>query len=369
MIVEFQDSNNSIVHEEFQEWRRLNPEGFFLNCKSRSNLMLHFVVCQHHGNAEWPCDEDGYHSLTKKMKVCSTNSTELEQWAGSNSTAKLKSCSDCVPLSRNSGESIMLPKAVSDCYFFLWNPKKDPDSFENYDGVQKGALADRPYSTQWICPSTKPRTGDIAIVQRTGNQNNGVFAKGVVTDKPHVDDNGVRVVGLELNMFLPIGEEISREEIITAANYSAKWMPMASGNVIPEQITQAILSLWNKRGHQATLESSLPEEVNQQKGLPEGAVNQILVNAYERNAKARKRCIEHYGLDCSVCGFNFEAAYGAPGAGLIHVHHLKPLNEIKENYEVDPVKDLRPVCPNCHAIIHSRTPVFTIDDVKEMMAP
>ena len=61
-------------------------------------------------------------------------------------------------------------------YIFLWNPKTDPDSFENYERVLAEAAAARPYETRWICPSTRPRKGDIAFMQRTGPKNNGVFA-------------------------------------------------------------------------------------------------------------------------------------------------------------------------------------------------
>ncbi len=35
------------------------------------------------------------------------------------------------------------------------------------------------------------------------------------------------------------------------------------------------------------------------------------------------------------------------GEGFIHVHHLKPLSEVGYEYRVDPIRDLRPVCPNC----------------------
>ena len=51
-------------------------------------------------------------------------------------------------------------------------------------------------------------------------------------------------------------------------------------------------------------------------------------------------------------------------AGLIHVHHCKPLSEIQEGYEVDPIKHLIPICPNCHAVIHRRKPPYTIEEVK-----
>lgn len=99
----------------------------------------------------------------------------------------------------------------------------------------------------------------------------------------------------------------------------------------------------------------------------EGAVKTVTVNAYERNHVARQRCIEHHGDKCSVCGFHFELRYGPVGKGLIHVHHLRPLAEIGQAYKVDPVKDLRPVCPNCHAMLHRREPPYTIDELSAML--
>ena len=55
-------------------------------------------------------------------------------------------------------------------------------------------------------------------------------------------------------------------------------------------------------------------------------------------------------------------------SGKIEVHHRKPLYEIKEDYVVDPVKDLVPVCPNCHMVIHSKKDgVYTVEEVKSML--
>ncbi|RJP53738.1 MAG: hypothetical protein C4583_03945 [Anaerolineaceae bacterium] len=99
----------------------------------------------------------------------------------------------------------------------------------------------------------------------------------------------------------------------------------------------------------------------------EGAVKKVTVNAYERNPKARKACISHYGFSCTVCGMNFEKMYGEVGKKYIHVHHLKLVSDIKEEYEVDPINDLRPVCPNCHAMIHRQNPPYSIDEVKSFI--
>lgn len=100
--------------------------------------------------------------------------------------------------------------------------------------------------------------------------------------------------------------------------------------------------------------------------LKEGAKKQIWINAYERNYKARKACIDYYGCICSVCGFDFGKFYGDEFRGIIHVHHLKALSEINEEYEVNPIKDLRPVCPNCHAALHSKEgdSSYSIEEIK-----
>jgi hypothetical protein len=111
----------------------------------------------------------------------------------------------------------------------------------------------------------------------------------------------------------------------------------------------------------------LPEEVTVSGRLMEGAVCQIVVNAYERNTVARARCIAHYGPSCVACGFNFGAVYGPLAEGFIHVHHVKPLSEIGVEYEVDPVADLRPVCANCHTVIHLGGECRGIEEVGRLM--
>lgn len=111
----------------------------------------------------------------------------------------------------------------------------------------------------------------------------------------------------------------------------------------------------------------LPEEGPSEGTLTEGAAIQVTVNAYERNPAARKACVERYGYRCSVCGFDFAATYGEIGDGFIQVHHLVPLSQIREKYEVDPERDLRPVCANCHAMIHRVRPAMDIDELRKRL--
>ena len=98
--------------------------------------------------------------------------------------------------------------------------------------------------------------------------------------------------------------------------------------------------------------------------FPEGSVTRVMVNKYERDPAARKQCLATYGYSCTVCGMDFQAQYGDIGRDFIHVHHLKELSNVGPGYAVDPFEDLRPVCPNCHAMLHKRRPAFTPDELR-----
>ncbi|WP_318556764.1 HNH endonuclease [Geobacter anodireducens] len=91
-------------------------------------------------------------------------------------------------------------------------------------------------------------------------------------------------------------------------------------------------------------------------GLPEGACIRVLVNKYERNPANRAACIAVQGLACKICGFNFSSVYGPMGDGFVEVHHLVPVSRMGQGYIVDPVKDLIPICSNCHSMLHRTDP-------------
>ena len=100
----------------------------------------------------------------------------------------------------------------------------------------------------------------------------------------------------------------------------------------------------------------------------EGGRTIVTVDRAERNPRARKACIDHHGCACSVCGFRFEDRYGAIGSEVIEVHHLRPLSGSKERLVVDPVKDMRPLCSNCHTIVHRTSPPMTMEALRIVLA-
>ena len=89
----------------------------------------------------------------------------------------------------------------------------------------------------------------------------------------------------------------------------------------------------------------------------EGRKHEDTVTRYERDRGNRKKCIEHYGYVCQVCGTNFEKTYGDLGKAFIEVHHLYPVAQGER--QVNPIEDLIPLCSNCHSMIHR------LDDVSD----
>ena len=144
----------------------------------------------------------------------------------------------------------------------------------------------------------------------------------------------------------------------TTNNVPFKYAGLATAVEVADTSPVEILWTFNIAG----LETPLIETPDE---LPtmmyrEGTARQVLVNAYERDPEAHRACIAHYGHTCVVCGFSFEMKFGRLGAGFIHVHHLIPLAEIGRDYKVNPIADLRPICPNCHAMLHRQRPPLSI---------
>lgn len=129
------------------------------------------------------------------------------------------------------------------------------------------------------------------------------------------------------------------------------------------------------------LEGNTPQELLEQfdsflKDLPtieekliEGAQKSLCTNRYERSRKARQACLDYHGYTCKVCGMNFETFYGTEFGGIMEVHHIVPVSQIGKAYVVDPIKDLIPVCPNCHTALHSKkNGTYTPEELQKLIA-
>lgn len=86
---------------------------------------------------------------------------------------------------------------------------------------------------------------------------------------------------------------------------------------------------------------------------------------YERDINAREECLSKHGSYCLCCGTNLENIYGKDSNESLEVHYIKENLDMEGGHILNPYEDLRPVCPNCHSIIHSKIPTYTIEEVRE----
>lgn len=266
-------------------------------------------------------------------------------------------------------------------YLLTWKPAKWPwediqDTISKLDELGF-------WDGRWSCGITKKiNIGDRVFLMRQGQDKPGIIGSGWATstyyEDDHWDENANSDFALYVNIRLDILLDAENEDIFPRSKLrkgilaDGPWDTQNSGVTIPDKIASKLESEWakflaSKRITQHSFKAEgVPGEIadEDENEYYEGSVQQVRVNRYERNTKARKACINHYGLNCSVCSFNFEKSYGEIGVGYIHVHHLTSLSEVGKEYKLDPIKDLRPVCPNCHAMIHSRKPAYTIEEMK-----
>jgi hypothetical protein len=100
----------------------------------------------------------------------------------------------------------------------------------------------------------------------------------------------------------------------------------------------------------------------------EGRLIEARLIARSRNGLARQACIDRHGTSCAVCGFDFGVVYGGHGAGFIEVHHLIRVSSHDEEHQIDSVKDLCPVCANCHRMLHRSNKPLSVEQLKSIIA-
>jgi 5-methylcytosine-specific restriction protein A len=273
------------------------------------------------------------------------------------------------------GDRTHLRAPAPSAYLLTWNPKKF--DWTDLKGHVRKIRAGRPGELRWSCGNTKRiQAGDRIFLLRQGLEPRGIMASGTALGAPDADDSWdaarrtALYVPFQVDMLLDpeVDGVLPLSQLQDGPLGEVNWRTQSSGISIPDDAAAELEKRWRAflagRGQR---QPTLPEEVASPASYYEGAVKEVTVNAYERDAKAREAAIAHHGFDCKVCGFDFESAYGKHGEGYIHVHHQVPLSTINKRYKVDPVKDLVPVCPNCHAMLHRGSETLTVAQLRSIM--
>lgn len=256
-------------------------------------------------------------------------------------------------------------------FLLTWNPDgsgwPDVDYGRQVERLAAGGL----YKDRWSVGGRKHGIGrgDRAYLMRQRHER-GLVACGTISSRTYEDDHWgsagarTRYVNIDWSSLLPIEDRLP-VELLKAELPEVSWDRLqGSGVRVPSPHDAALTTAWSKH-----LQASPYREPDE---LPlgqheEGAVTRVEVNRYERDRAARAACITHYGTLCAVCGFDFEARYGRLGRGFIQVHHVRELSTLGRGYMIDPVADLRPLCANCHAMVHRSRPALTPRQLKSRL--
>jgi 5-methylcytosine-specific restriction protein A len=268
-----------------------------------------------------------------------------------------------------------LKNTTANTYLFVWNPEvwKWIHLEQSIEQLQKtGSVTEA-----WSCSSHKKvKPGDRAFLMKVGKSPKGIMASATIISNPFFsefrsgEDKAVprmRVI-LDFDVLLNPDKEpiLTLERLKTSNLEKQQWTPQSSGISVRTEHIDELEAVWFDFLKTQNIRHNpyLAFDNEKQKTFTEGTVSQVTQTRYERNPFARASCIKYYGYSCSICEFDFEKHYGELGKNFIHVHHLTQVAAIGKPYQVDPIEDLRPVCPNCHAMLHKQSPPLTIVELK-----
>lgn len=196
----------------------------------------------------------------------------------------------------------------------------------------------------------------------------GLAGHGVVVSSPYgiADRQGspetwARLVDIDIDVLLPLDELILLPDLPQEVSAVC---PEAGGSaILSHPASEGLRRAWSQHDAAETYEGLFPGS------LPQPAVRWSLTSRWEHDAEARRICLAHYGPSCSACGLDPEAVFGPDGTGVLQVHHVVPPSLLSDTYELDPVTDLVPLCPTCHAVSHRGYPdPFTPAELRRLLA-
>jgi 5-methylcytosine-specific restriction protein A len=259
-------------------------------------------------------------------------------------------------------------------YLFTWNPQRW--SWIDLEETVQRINQEKNVILRWSCGVTrKMNPGDRGFLMKLGPEEpKGIIGAGRVVSQPYADkhysdpNREAYYVEAEYDILInPYKDPILTLETLKQGELSKqKWTPEASGVSINPELAIELEAVWFDFLRTAKLRAN-PFVPKTTETYWEGASFEVKQTRYERNPQARKECINHYGTSCIVCRLNFEEIYGGLGTGFIHVHHLNPVANAGGPYQIDPIRDLRPVCPNCHAMIHRSKEPLSVEAMQKLV--
>ena len=244
-----------------------------------------------------------------------------------------------------------------------WDPDRGDDPFSGYRSAVEQVAESGTFRCRWVLPRRHAAEGTEVWLLLQGAQGRGLAGHGMLTAALPPTADPERVVGLvEFDGLLEVGDGVP-PGLLAERVPGIAWEVNRASRRVPGAAVPALRALWAE--HRPPGES---DPLMQPAGtLPPFALARVAVNRYEQDPQARRVCLAHHGIACAACGFSFEEAFGPQGRELLHVHHLVPVSRLDAGYQLDPVSDLVPLCPNCHSMAHLRVPhPYTVAELRAL---
>lgn len=120
--------------------------------------------------------------------------------------------------------------------------------------------------------------------------------------------------------------------------------------------------------HYSVLPSSLLKKTNistsNQNFFNEGFKKEITREVAVRDRKVIELAKIKWGTKCIACNFDFGVTYGMHGKNFIEMHHLHPIALGVRQTTVD---SIRPICSNCHRMLHKGERLLSIKELKQII--
>lgn len=278
-------------------------------------------------------------------------------------------------------------------FLLTWNPAKQIP-LQDFIDIRESLRQGEAVAWNWTCRShNKVKAGDRFLMLRQGDAPRGIVGSGWIRSYgwEHVD--GGHYVDIHWEAVTDPHHPLDPRAIAGAEDFH--WTPQGSGIQLDPSISDAVWEAWDSHlqndpyyvneEDDAVFKPSNTDSDNLD-GEWVGAVNEDpssslegrLIETWstrrERNPQNRALCLAIHEPRCVVCEMSFLEEYGEVGRDFIHVHHERPLGSTDLDGEHhDPTEDLKPVCPNCHAMLHrglnaAKGEVRTIVELREMRA-
>ncbi|MEX2375319.1 MAG: HNH endonuclease [Dehalococcoidia bacterium] len=263
-------------------------------------------------------------------------------------------------------------------YLLLWNPAKYdwPDLGQLLNRLDHGEPAFHPWG---VGNRVDLEPGSTVYLMQTGDKSPGIRARGLSVTRPRrgprIDGGGERNHMQVQVQFLDLQD---RDEVPSVPREllqhdpvlgDINWCPQRGGMELPPIAAPRLALLWREMFHHRQDQHGLMLDSRDYEGeiLVRLARHRRRERALRAKRLAMSASIHGYQLICEVCDMNMTKRFEGSVGHIAEVHHTRPLAEY-EHPQPTHINDLAVVCPTCHRFIHSRQPIYTIEQAREKMS-